>query len=99
MGRWSEPNAAHAPAGELEQIARRNPSNGDRSGERNMNTWIKRYAVGFLLALCVLSGIDAHKRPVEGVRFGSVIMMAAAWPMTLAIVVGGTVGGVVRDGV
>jgi hypothetical protein len=97
MRRWSEPNAARAPAGEQQQVARRGQSNGDRSGERSMKTWTRRYAVSCLLALFVLSGIDAYNRPTKDVRIGSAIIMAAVWPVVLAIAVGGAVGEVARE--
>jgi hypothetical protein len=62
-----------------------------------MKTWTKRYAVSSLLALTVLSAIDAYNRPANDVRFGSAIVVAAIWPVVLAIAVGGAVGQVARD--
>jgi hypothetical protein len=62
-----------------------------------MKTWTKRYAVSFLLALFVLSGIDAYKRPANDLRTGAVIVAAAVWPVVLAIVLGWTVGEVARE--
>ena len=61
-----------------------------------MKTWTKRYAVSCLVALFVLSGIDAYNRPTNDVRIGGAIVLAAVWPVTLAITVGGAVGAVAR---
>ena len=47
-------------------------------------------------ALFVLSAIDANKRPTNDLRTGAVIVAAAVWPVTLAIVLGTTVGEVAR---
>jgi hypothetical protein len=60
-------------------------------------SWFKRYLVGCLIALFALAAIDAHHRSGD-VRYGSVIVMAAAWPMTLSIVLGAVVGEMVREG-
>jgi hypothetical protein len=59
--------------------------------------WFKRYLVGCLIALFALAAIEAHDRP-GNVRYGSVIVMAAVWPMTLSIVMGAVVGEMVREG-
>ena len=61
-----------------------------------MKTWIKRYAVSCLVAMFVLSGIDAYNRPTNDVRI-SVIVVAAVWPVVLAIALGGAVGEVARE--
>ena len=62
-----------------------------------MKTWTRRYAVSCLLALFVLSGIDAYRRPSNDVRIGSAIVLAVAWPVVLAIAFGGAVGEVARE--
>jgi hypothetical protein len=62
-----------------------------------MKTWTKRYAISFLLALFVLSARDAYRHPTNDVRIGAVIVVAAIWPVALAIVVGWTVGEAVRE--
>ena len=62
-----------------------------------MKTCIKRYAISCLIALVVLSGIDAYRRPDHDVRIGSALILAAAWPVVLAIAFGGAVGAVVRE--
>ena len=64
-----------------------------------MKTWTKRYAIGFLLSLCVLSGIEAAEKPFNEVRFDSILTLAAVWPITVAIVAGSAVGVVAREGV
>jgi hypothetical protein len=64
-----------------------------------MKTWTKRYAISCLIALFVLSGIDAYNRPNNDVRIGSAIVLAAVWPVVLAIAFGGAVGDVARKGV
>ena len=61
-----------------------------------MMSWFKRYAVSCLIALFVLSGVDAYRRPDHDVRVGSALVMAAAWPIILAIAFGGAVGEVAR---
>jgi hypothetical protein len=61
-----------------------------------VKTWIKRYAVSCLVAMFVLSGIDAYKNPTNDVRI-SVIVVAAVWPVVLAIALGGAVGEVARE--
>ena len=62
-----------------------------------MKSWFKRYAVGGLIALFVLSGIDAYRHPDNDIRVGSALVMAAAWPVVLAIAVGGAIGEVARE--
>jgi hypothetical protein len=62
-----------------------------------MKTWTKRYAISFLLAVFVLSASDAYRHPTDGPRTGAVIVVAAIWPVALAIVVGWTVGEAVRE--
>ena len=59
--------------------------------------WLKRYAIGFLIALFVLAGIDGYKRPGGEPRF-SAILMAAAWPIVITIAVGSTIGEAARCG-
>jgi hypothetical protein len=62
-----------------------------------MKTWTKRYAISCLLAVFVLSARDAYKHPTNDLRTGAVIVVAAVWPVALAIVVGWTVGEVARE--
>jgi hypothetical protein len=62
-----------------------------------MKTWTKRYAVSCLLALFVFSGIEAYRNPTDDMRVGGVILLAAVWPVTLAVLVGWTVGDFARE--
>ena len=59
--------------------------------------WLKRYAIGFLIALFLLAGIDGYKRPGGEPRF-SAILVAAAWPIVITFAVGSTIGEVARCG-
>ena len=58
---------------------------------------LKRYAIGFLIALFVLAGMDGYKRPGGEPRF-SAILVAAAWPIVITIAVGSTIGEGARCG-
>ena len=59
--------------------------------------WFKRYAIGFLIALLVLAGVDGYKGG-PGHSIGATMLMAAAWPIVITMAVGGTIGDVVRCG-
>ncbi|AND89680.1 MULTISPECIES: hypothetical protein [Bradyrhizobium] len=61
-------------------------------------SWKKKYAIGCLIALFVFTAMDSYDRPNRDVRFGAVIVMAAVWPVTVSVILGGAVGGMVRDG-
>jgi len=57
-------------------------------------SWFKRYLVSCLIALFIFEG---YLRPSDNMRVGAVVVSAALWPAFAAIIVGGSVGGVVRD--
>ena len=60
-------------------------------------SWIKRYAISCLIALFIFSGIDSYKRPTNDVRVGVLVVLAAVWPVTVAVAVGSAVGEVARE--
>ena len=59
--------------------------------------WLKRYAIGGLIALVVLAAGDGYKHPDADLRVGAIVIVAAIWPIVAAIFVGNVVGGVARD--
>ncbi|MHC2578999.1 hypothetical protein ACVI1J_009288 [Bradyrhizobium diazoefficiens] len=61
-------------------------------------SWKKKYAIGCLIALFAFTAMDSYDRPDRDVRFGAVIVMAAVWPVTVSVILGGAVGEMVRDG-
>ncbi|AJA63426.1 hypothetical protein BJA01nite_02760 [Bradyrhizobium japonicum] len=62
-------------------------------------SWKKKYAIGCLTAMFVFTAMNSYDRPNRDVPFGAVIVMAAVWPITVTLILGGTVGEMVRDGV
>jgi len=52
--------------------------------------WLKRYAIGFLIALFFFTWADSHPDGSKSLRMGSVIVAAALWPITVTIVLGGS---------
>jgi hypothetical protein len=61
-----------------------------------MKSWIKRYAIGCLVVLFALSANDGYRRPHD-IRFGTNLIIAAAWPVSLAIVAGAVFGDAFRE--
>jgi len=59
--------------------------------------WFKRYAIGCLIWLALGGAVDAYKHPDGETRMGAIVVVAAAWPIVTAVVVGGAVGDIVRD--
>jgi len=62
-------------------------------------SWKKKYAIGFLIALFAFGAMNSYDRPNKDVPFGAVILMAAAWPVTVSLILGCAAGAMVRDGV
>jgi hypothetical protein len=60
-------------------------------------TWLKRYAVGCLIATLVLGSVDGYYHPGEDMRVGAILLVAAGWPVATAIVVGSTIGEIWHD--
>lgn len=54
-------------------------------------SWIKRYILSCLIAVFILGAQDGYHSPGER-HFGSTLIMGAAWPLTLAVVLGYTAG-------
>ena len=52
--------------------------------------WLKRYAIGFLIALLFFTWADSYPDGVKSLRMGPVILTAALWPITGIIVLGGS---------
>jgi hypothetical protein len=59
-------------------------------------SWIKRYALSCLIAVFILGARDGYKHPGER-DFGSTLIMGAAWPVTIAVVLAYTAGELVRE--
>lgn len=59
--------------------------------------WFKRYAIGCLIWLVIGGVVDGYKRPGQDMRMGAIVIVAAAWPVVTAVVVGSTVGEIVSD--
>jgi hypothetical protein len=59
--------------------------------------WLKGYAIGCLIVMFVLAGVDGYKGG-PGHSVGSIIVMAAAWPIVITFAVGSTIGEVARCG-
>jgi len=59
--------------------------------------WLKRYAIGCLIALFVFAGVDGYHRPGKDMREGAIIVAAVGRPITTAIIFGSTVGEIVSD--
>ena len=60
-------------------------------------SWIKKYAISCLIAMFALAASDAYHHPGKDVRFGAVVLVAAVWPIVLSIIVGSTVGDIIRE--
>jgi hypothetical protein len=60
--------------------------------------WFKRYIIGFLIAMFVFAGMDAYSQPGKDPRVGTALALAIVWPITVAVVVGSTIGEVASDG-
>lgn len=61
-------------------------------------TWFKRYAIGCLIAMFVITGMYAANRPGKDLPLRAIVTLAVVWPITAAIVVGATIGEVASDG-
>jgi hypothetical protein len=59
--------------------------------------WFKRYAIGCLIAMFVIAGMYADNRPGKDLPVRAIVTLAVVWPITAAIVVGGTIGEVASD--
>jgi len=59
--------------------------------------WLKRYAIGCLIALFLGSCVESYKRPDHDVRIGAVVLVAVAWPVVVAMVCGSSAGEVLRE--
>ena len=55
-------------------------------------TWFKRYAIGCLIWLVLGGVVDGYKRPGQDMRWGAIVVVAAAWPVVTAVIVGSAVG-------
>ena len=60
-------------------------------------SWMKRYAISCLIALFIFSGIESYKRPAADIRVGALVVLAAVWPVAVAIAAGSAVGEVMRE--
>ena len=60
--------------------------------------WLKCYAVGFIVTAFAITGMQSYNRPGKDQRIAGTIVMAAVWPLTVAIVLGGSIGEVASDG-
>ncbi|OPZ00021.1 hypothetical protein A5906_24125 [Bradyrhizobium sacchari] len=60
--------------------------------------WLKCYAIGFVVATFALTAMQSYSRPGQDQRTAAVIAMAAVWPITAAVVLGGSIGEVASDG-
>jgi hypothetical protein len=56
---------------------------------------LKRYALSCLIALFIFSGIVGYRHPTNE-RIGALVVMAAVWPVVIAIAFGGAIGAVAR---
>jgi hypothetical protein len=61
-------------------------------------TCFKGYAIGSLIVMTILAGMDAYNRPGQDLRIGTIVAMSAVWPVTVAIVAGVSIGEVASDG-
>lgn len=61
-------------------------------------SWKKKYSIGCLIATFVFTAMNSYDRPNSDVPFGTVIIMAAVWPLTASLILGGAVGEMARDG-
>ena len=62
-------------------------------------SWKRKYAISCLVAVFAFTAMDSYDRPNGDVRFGAVVLMAAVWPVTVSLILGGAVGEMLRDGV
>ena len=60
--------------------------------------WFKRYAIGCLIAMFVITGMYASNRPGKDLPLRAIVTLAVVWPITAAIVVGSTIGEVASAG-
>lgn len=60
--------------------------------------WLKCYAVGFIVTAFAITGMQSYNRPGKDQRIAGTVVMAAVWPLTAAIVLGGSIGEVASDG-
>ena len=58
--------------------------------------WFKRYAIGFLIALFVFTWADSSRDGFKNARLGGVLIMATFWPISAAVVLGGTVAEIMQ---
>ena len=69
-----------------------------RTGRYFEVKWFKRYAIGLLIAMSVVTGMYGYNRPGKDLPVGAIVALAVVWPITAAIVVGSTIGEVASDG-
>jgi hypothetical protein len=60
-------------------------------------SWKKRYAIGALISLFAFAALYSNDRPSRDVPYGAVLIMAAAWPVTVTLVLGLTVRELARE--
>lgn len=60
-------------------------------------TWLRRYAVGWLIAVLFFASIDGYKHPDEDMRYRAILPVSAGWPVVAALVMGSTIGEVAHD--
>ena len=58
--------------------------------------WLKRYAIGFLIALLFFTWANAFPDGAKGFKMGPVIVAAALWPITGTIVLGGSIASLMQ---
>ena len=59
--------------------------------------WFKRYAIGFLIALFFFTWANADADDPKNTKFGSIIVAAALWPVTVTMVLGGSAASLMRE--
>lgn len=59
--------------------------------------WLKRYAIGFMIALTFFTWANAYPDGVKNMKFGAVIVTAALWPIAVPIVLGGSAADLMRE--
>jgi hypothetical protein len=64
--------------------------------EGGMKSWTKRYLLSCVVALFAFASFNGYRRPGQDPRFGSAVVMAAAWPVVLTFACGSALGEMVR---
>lgn len=50
-----------------------------------------------LIAVLFFAGIDGYKQRDEDMRYGTILLVSAGWPVVAALVAGSTIGELVHD--